>query len=91
MPAGWAVAAPRADRGGTDAGCVWIGAAGEERAAQGAASGEHLGFGMATWRGDGRTLVLMGAPFAAGSAGLSGGVVRAVAENRTNEARRAHE
>jgi hypothetical protein len=91
LPGGWAVAAPKADRGGIDAGCVWIGAAGEELAAQGAANGESLGFGMATWRGGGRTVVLMGAPFAAGSAGLSGGVVRAVAENRANEARRAHE
>lgn len=75
-PGGWAVSAPKCDAGGTDAGRVWIGEPGRERAFDGGATGESLGLGLETWRGGGRALVLLGAPFAGVSERFAGGAVR---------------
>lgn len=75
LPDGWAVAAPRADAPEADAGRIEFTVRGQTTTLRGVGRGEQLGHGLDIWRGDGKTVLLLGAPEAGtGSMGSSGAV-----------------
>lgn len=81
-PNGWAVSAPKWDEAAGNAGRVWAGAPGLEKAHDGLGTGENLGTSVKTWRGGDHTVVLMGAPFAISTKKTQPGVVRVIRGTR---------
>lgn len=76
VPGGWCVALPRNDEGGSNAGRIWLGPPGQERALDGEQRLELLGQSLAVWYLRGRAYVLAGAPFADYADILSPGAAR---------------
>lgn len=76
IPGGWAVSAPHAESPDADSGRVEIITRGRTTNLRGVARGEQLGYGLDLWRGDGQTVLLLGAPEAGTGAMGSSGAVR---------------
>jgi serine/threonine-protein kinase len=76
LPNGWAVSAPRADSPDADTGRVDVVERGRTTTLRGLTRGEQLGYGLDLWRGDGQTVLLLGAPEAGSGAMGSSGAVR---------------